>query len=82
MLVYDPPPPPRALGFGIAQKFSCLQGFIALYSSYSSGISTFSKNKTQTVVTNVMKQRMLQKTKILKTRFKYAGNYNSLYKHQ
>ena len=30
------------------------------------GHFNFSKNKTQTAVTNMMKQRMLQKTKILK----------------
>ena len=29
--------------------------------------TSFSKNKIQTAVTNMMKQRMLQKTKILKT---------------
>ena len=31
------------------------------------GHFNFSKNKTQTAVTNMMNQRMLQKTKILKT---------------
>ena len=35
--------------------------------SYSSAISTLVKNRTQTAVTNMMKQRMLQKTKIFKT---------------
>ena len=35
--------------------------------SYSSAISTSVKNRTQTAVTNMMKQRMLQKNKIFQT---------------